>query len=342
MMTDALTPRQTIKSIVRGAAPPHPLLMPIIFSLGARMENLPLRGFQANPTKIANALRQIRGVLRVDGLTCYSDEFLEAEALGCRREWRDDGSSSITCPSFSGIDDLRGKMNSPDSLSSKGHIPVACEVLRRLKVMLKDEPALMVRVNGPFSLAAQFLGHAFVPQGTQPRDLVEFAAEVTTSVSKALLEAGADVILLTEILPPGMSAETCDWYASLLSPVANVVRFYEALPVLFLAGVVSEANLSRFLERHRDCIPCWTPPAAELGKGRLSCLREGFAGIALPAEAFRVAQACSPEVLANCASDRRIVFVTSPEDLAETTQPKDLARVLSAIREGLRPPAQVG
>jgi len=342
-MTDAPTPRQMIKALLRGEGPSRSLLMPIIFSLGARMENLPLRSFQANPTKIANALRQIRSVLRVDGLTCYYDPFLEAEAVGCQREWRSDGSSSITVPSFSSADDLRGKLNSHDDLSSKGHIPVACEVLRRLRVMLKDEPALMVRVSGPFSLAAQLLGDKAVasPQQPLPPDLVEFAAEVTASVSRTLLEAGADIILLPEGPLPEMSAKTCDWYASLLSPVANVVRFYEALPVLFLAGeAISETNLSQLLQRCQDCIPCWTPTVAELAHGSLSCLREGYAGIALPAQTFGVEQESSADPLGNCASDRRIAFFTSPGDLPETTDPKHLARVLNAIREGLRPQAQ--
>ena len=341
-MTDALTPRQMIKALLRGVAPPRPLLMPIIFSLGARMENLPLRSFQGNPTKIANALRQIRSVLRVDGLTCYYDPFLEAEALGCRREWQDDGSSSITCPSFSSADDLRGKMSSPESLSSRGHIPVACEVLRRLKVMLKDEPALMVRVNGPLRLAAQLLGDKAVPQEPLPRDFVELTAEVTASVSKTFLEAGADVILLTEGLLPEMSTETCAWYAALLSPIANVVRFYEALPVLFLAGAsVSEKILSQLLEHAQDCILCWTPPVAEPADDLLSHFREGYAGRALPAETFRVEQAGSPDVFGNLASDCRIAFITSPGDLTET-DPKQLARALNAIREYLRPRAQAG
>lgn len=344
-MTDALTPRQMIKALLRGAAPSRPLLMPIIFSLGARMENLPMRSFQTNPTKIANALRQIRSVLSVDGLTCYYDPFLEAEALGCQREWRTDGASSITCPSFSTVDDLRGKMSSPESLASRGHIPVACDVLRRLKVMLKDEPALMVRVNGPFSIAAQLLGDKAVtlPRDPLPRDLVEFAAEVTASVSKTFLEAGADVILLTEGLLSEMSAETCAWYAALLSPIANVVRFYEALPVLFLAGAtVSGTNLSQLLEHTQDCIPCWTPSGAELAQGSLSYLREGSAGIALRAETFRMQQLFSPDVLGNLASARRIAFITSSGDLAETADPKHLGKALHAIREGLRPQRQAG
>ena len=340
IMSDALTPRQMIKALLRGETPSRPLLMPIIFSLGARMENLPLRSFMANPTKIANALRQIRSVLKVDGLTGYYDPFLEAEALGCHREWRNDGSSFITCPSFSTADDLRGKMNSLAGLASKGYIPVACDVLRRLKVMLKDEPALMIRVNGPCRLAAQLLGDKAVAQEPLPRDVVEFAAEVAASVCKTFLEAGADVILLTEGFAPEMSTETSAWHASLLSPIANVVRFYEALPVLFFVGsAVSEASLSQLVEHNGDWIPCWTPTVTERTQG--AHLREGCAGIALPAQTFRVEQSFSPDVLRGLSSNHRIGFITSPGDLTETTDPRHLSKVLNAIREGLLTQAQV-
>ena len=81
------TPRQTIKALLQGELPSCPFLMPIMFSIGARLANLPLRDFQSSPTKIANTLRQIRSVLKIDGLTCYFDPYLEVEALGCTRKW---------------------------------------------------------------------------------------------------------------------------------------------------------------------------------------------------------------------------------------------------------------
>ena len=62
-MAESTTPRGVIKALLRGEAPHRPLLMPIIFSLGSRLESLALRDFHSNPTKIANALRQIRSVL---------------------------------------------------------------------------------------------------------------------------------------------------------------------------------------------------------------------------------------------------------------------------------------
>ena len=338
IMTASPTPRQMVKALVRGEPPSRPLLLPIIFSLGARMENLPLRTFQGNPTKIANALRQVRNVLRVDGLTCYYDPCLEVEALGCQRDWRDDGSSSIAAPSFSSVSDLRAKLNPPDGLAGRGHIATASDVLRRLKVMLKDEPASMIRVSGPFTLAAQLLGTGAqtLSQQSPPRELVEFAAEVSASVSKTFVEAGADVILLTENSLCELTTETADWYASLLSPIANVIRFYEALPVLFVAGApVSERNLQQLQKGKHDCTLCWTLSLADFAEDSRRHLQEGISGIALPAQIFYAAQSGSKDLPSQFLSDSRIAFLTSSGDLTESTDLKHLTRALNTLRNNL-------
>jgi len=82
-MSVSSTPRSIVKAMVRGDAPTRPLLMPLMFALGAKLENLSLHDFRLNPTRIANALRQMFGVLKLDGVTCYLDSYLELKALGC-------------------------------------------------------------------------------------------------------------------------------------------------------------------------------------------------------------------------------------------------------------------
>ena len=62
-MAENIGARQIVKGLLQGIAPPRPLFLPIVFSHGARIENVPLRVFLTNPTKISNSLRQIRGRL---------------------------------------------------------------------------------------------------------------------------------------------------------------------------------------------------------------------------------------------------------------------------------------
>jgi len=328
-----LTPRGMIKGLLRGELPPRPLLMPIIFALGARLENLPLRDFQSNPTKIANALRQVRGTLKVDGLACNFDPFLEAEALGCKRIWHENGSSDIVSPTFSDASDLRRKLSSLDSLGNKGRVGVACEVLRRLRVLLKDEPALMAGVTGPFSLAARLAGVASEAAiREQPRDLVEFAAEVTGTVSRYFVDAGADLILLVESCLPELSADSCQWWGSLLEPTINVIRFYEALPVLLLNASVSPATLNNIFNRSWECVLC---PALADGAG---WQQYPITALALPSSFF-----CSKNIKANDGArptldlppHQGIVLFTSAGDIPAGADVRQLADQLSRLREGL-------
>jgi hypothetical protein len=331
-MSEPCTPRQMVKALLQNATPSR---VPVIFSLGARLQNLPLQHFLANPTKIVNALRQIRGVLKVDGLTCYFDPLLEAEALGCKREWHADGSCTIACPSFLSVNQLREQLKPADSLSGAGYIPVACEVLRRLRAMLKDEPALMVRVTGPLSLAVRLSGAQIKsPISSPPRDLVEFAAEVTASVSKNFAEAGADMILLSEDSIPDMSSETCDWYGSLLTPIANMIRFYEALPVVSW-GTTSAESLAALPERSWNCAWCPLQTAESLARGLVSHSKQSWIGVSLPPGAYCRDRAHLEglPMLPGSLPNPKLGLLTSAEDVAATVDVKQLLCGLGAIRE---------
>jgi hypothetical protein len=334
-MSDYSTPRRMVKTWLQGEAPARPLLMPILFSLGARMENVPLRNFQGNPTKIANALRQIHNVLKVDGLACYFDRFLEAEALGCRREWRADGSCVVEVPAFSGADDLRGKLNFPEGLADKGNMPLACEVLRRVKVMLKDEPALMIRVTGPLQLARQLSFECGADSLNQ--DLVNFAAEVTASVARSFAEAGADVILLAEDFGAELPFENREWYSGLLAPVVNVIRFYEALPVLLL-GSVSEERLSLLANSNPDCVLCPTLASEAQARSFMRGPERGLVACALPVGALCGDRPDLEPLLTpmGAASGLKPGLLTSAEDVAATADIKQLAERLKVICERLR------
>jgi len=59
----------------------------------------------------------------------------------------------------------------------------------------------MVAINGPLALAAQLAEDDMRTDPTQGTALEGFAAEVTLSVSKAFVEAGADVVVMRERWP---------------------------------------------------------------------------------------------------------------------------------------------
>ena len=162
---------------------PIPLFLPILFNLGAKIENTPLPAYLTNPTKISNAQRQIRTRLRSDGVACYFDPHLEAEALGAFIDW-----PATRPPSpLPHIDNWPiQNLRSPEEAAKHPRVTVAAEVIHRLKSLLRDEPLLLAGVTGPFTLAAQLAqqaGRESINREDLPDTAVELAAATITQIA---------------------------------------------------------------------------------------------------------------------------------------------------------------
>jgi hypothetical protein len=286
-MPEDAAPHEIVKGLLEGVAPPRPLFLPIVFSHAARIENVPLRSFLTNPTKISNSLRQVSARLRSDGVTCYFDPFLESEALGATLEWpADDRPPSLQWPKRGAAEALAIPATAA-RIASRGRVPVAAEVIRRLKTTLRGDSLLMASVTGPLTLRG-LLGQPEMQNGADWRDFPEQALDLATTaitaIATAFLEAGASALLIREEILPTMSDEAFADWCSRLAPIVNIVRFYRALPVLLLeCGKGVEANRERILRAPWDCILC---PVVR-GDGPPTLLSElgtSSFGLALPPE----------------------------------------------------------
>ena len=267
-MVGNISPRQMARDLLQGIAPPRPLFLPIVFSLGARVENLPWRAFLTNATRITSALRQIRSRLPADGITCYFDRYLEVEALGADLRWQSDGQLPTVCwPAPARKGELPHSLRSPEAAVKAGRIGIAAEVIRRLTSLVRDDALLMAGVSGPFTLAASFL--QIVEQEWVDNDVsssaLDLAAAMLTQTASAIVEAGAHVILIHEDVLPPLSDERVDDWANRLSPVINIIRFYGALPLLLLTNPAAMCqNLELLANREWEGILC--PDASSFGE----------------------------------------------------------------------------
>jgi uroporphyrinogen-III decarboxylase len=326
------TPREILKSLLQGNGAERPLVVPIVFSLGARVENLPLRNYLENPTKITNALRQIRGQLRTDGVSCYFDPILEAEALGGTREWYEAGRAcSIRWPGSVRKGELPGGLRSAEGSASSPRVRTAVEVIRRLKSLLRDEPLLMAGVSGPFTLAARLTGINFdaMGEGQEPSaSALEAAAAAITRIASAFVEAGANLIFIREESLPSLSVEACEQWASLLAPLFNIVRFYEALPVLQIPAALATAeNVNAMWKQSWDAVLC---AASEEFVARASDRGENLMfGCAVPCDALNESDASGarpPEF-----SGVKPALVTTDGDVPGKADLKRLMSILQSI-----------
>jgi len=331
-----------LKGLLQGTPPPRPLFLPIVFSLGAKVENLPLRAFLCNATKITNSLRQIRTHLRSDGVSCYFDPYLEAEALGATLQYAaDDQRPALQWPRVAKAGELPENLRSPEEAAKSPRVTVAVEVLQRLKSLLRDEPLLLAGVSGPFTLAAHLLD--LRPADAPPRedfsdDALELAAATITQIATKFVEAGANVILIQENIFPVLSTEHCDAWAESLAPAFNIIRFYEALPVLLFNDPISfAANRKLIYAQKWDCVLCPALPASASNAAEIAppSARANI-GIALPTAPFQPAASSSAENFAQSLHTIMMelgpVLVTTAGDVPASTDIKLLAKVGEAIR----------
>jgi Uroporphyrinogen decarboxylase (URO-D) len=340
-MTENSTPRQMLKGLLQGIPQTRPLFLPIVFSLGAKVENIPLREFLGNATKISNSLRQIRSHLRSDGVACYFDPYLEVGALGAvLQSQTGDQPPAIQWPQSAEKGEVPDGLRSPEDAAKCSRVTVAVEAIRRLKSLLRDEPLLMAGVAGPFTLAARITGLSN-EDAARREDFsdaaLELAAATITQIASKFVEAGANVIFVQEDVVPKLSVEDCEAWASLLAPAINIVRFYEALPVLqILDSHLFVENEQVIFRQNWDCILCPTLSASAFTASEMIPSSE-FAnrGMALSLEALQPDASTAEiflELLHAFILKSRPAIVTTAGDVPVTTDIKFLARIWEAVR----------
>jgi hypothetical protein len=334
------TPRQMAKGLLSGIAPPRPLFVPIVFSLGAKVENILLETFLTNPAKITSSLRQMRNPLGADGAACYFDPYLELEALGATLQRPSDGQQpALHWAQATRTGELPGGLRTPEEAAKNGRVPVAVEVIKRMNAISNRDFLLMVGVAGPMTLAARLThleNNEAVRNAGLPDDARQLAASVVVEMASTFLEAGADLIFIQEEILPVRSTEGIGAWANLLAPVVNIVRFYEAVPVLQLLDVLTICeNWDAIFQRQWDCVVSMPLEALVLKRaaGPLSA-NGAIAGIALPLEAFRPdgrGGESLQQVLPPMISELRPALVTTSGDVPVATDMKHLLRVLVGV-----------
>jgi uroporphyrinogen decarboxylase-like protein len=329
------TPRQILTELLQGIAQPRPLWLPIVFSLGAKMENLPPGSFLGNATKISNSMRQIRSHLRSDGLSCYFDPYLEAEALGGVLKWNPENQRpSIAWPGHAEKGELPEDLHSPEDAMRRGRVGVAIEVVRRLRSLERDDSLLAAGVTGPFTLATRITQLEHEPSLAPSEASLEVAASTMERLSGAFAEAGANVIFIQEEVLPRVAADSCEGWAARLAPAFNIIRFYQALPVLQLTNSRAFAENSEIMiQQNWNCVLCHTVefPPSMTGSQMGDVMR----GIAIPPEVLvpeKVDDQDLDRVLDYVMSEWRPAIVTTSGGVPVDTDMKRLIRISERVR----------
>jgi len=192
----------------------------------------------------------------------------------------------------------------------------------------------MAGVTGLFSIASLLTGDsAQACQYDLSSPVFEFASSLVTKIASMYVESGANAIFFVENVLPLLSADQYEQWASWLAPASNIVRFYEALPVLLLAGANSAAAASSsLLKCEWDCILC--PNVHDLGSGVAPPLNRQ-PGMASPLEIFNSGEASADPMIQvkEVFSAFQPVAVTTAGDLPPSVDLKIASRVLGELRQ---------
>jgi len=183
----------------------------LILSAGRRIAGLPLTTAAVQLTgttvrdNLLSAEAQFRTILaavkrfKPDGVGIIADVTIEAEALGCKVKYPTNGVPWVYEHPVKTVADIAG-LRVPDPQTA-GRMPVTLNTIK----LLASYFGLPVGAGGmgPFTLAGHLAGVERIMLGalTEPefvQKLVEFSAEVLYTYLRAQVEAGADVLIISE------------------------------------------------------------------------------------------------------------------------------------------------
>jgi hypothetical protein len=308
-----MMPIPTVKALLQGKPPVRRLFVPLIFSLAAKLEDIPLSTFMSNPTKISNSLVALYRRLHVDGVTCYYDLFIVAEALGCKLDW------SAGIPLFEKPDRetaLNMLQQDPGEVKQRDRFPVALEVVHRLQSTLRNGPVLVVGLPGPLRVSQQLFGQDFWQELVEEEDLAldsfESLVEITISVAQAFCVAGTHLLYFDELDIP---VEFLANWEGMMIALWKTVRFHGALPLL------STPHSPQLEDWANAPLICLKPTMDEPGSPS-----EAPYALALPAlgELF-------PEA-SRWIQDRQCALVVTDGEIPYTLEIQKLEQLITAMR----------
>jgi uroporphyrinogen-III decarboxylase len=218
--------RLRLRQLVKRRAPPEPpLFVPLAYATAAQIEHCTLDSLLLDPTRMCKALTALRDTLATDAIIGFSDAGVLLESLGATLD------RSVWPPAVAAPPQRAPDETVIERLMSHPRVAAGLEVVRRLAATAPAEALLATVLSGPLSLA-----EAFGDAGSTEilARAVESLAPAQLALARALCEAGAHLVILQEGILPEAGESAAEQWRQAMTPIVNVVRFYQALPVVVL------------------------------------------------------------------------------------------------------------
>ena len=204
------------------------------------------------------ALMEVNRIYRPDGQVVLFDLQMEAEILGCQLKWADDAPPSVISHPLE--EESKKKIPSLDTLPTEedGRIPLAVDMVRRLKHDVGAHTALLGLITGPLTLASHLRGTSFFRDmfrdPTFAKELLGYCTEVNKRMAHIYIDAGVDVVgavdpVLSQISAKHFNTFLLDYYTDLF----NEIRNQNIFSAFFVCGDATR-NIEAMCHSYPDCI----------------------------------------------------------------------------------------
>lgn len=259
---------------------------PLVFSYAANLRGLEPREMLSETTLLANSLADAQALFGYDALVTWFDTTLEAEACGCAIDWSDGIPRVAPQPPAEagptpGID--------PEGIETRGRVPVALEVARRLKKVVGREVTLLGAVTGPLTLFSQVAGsrygEASLADPAAAARILELAGETATRMVRLYGEVGLDGLIVAEDVSALELMESLPAASGVYDQLFGIMRYFECC-ALFVSRNCPSDGFGRLTEELLcDCIAIGE--GAEPASAVLKCREEDIVPAAtVPVEAL--------------------------------------------------------
>ncbi|MEG0693145.1 MAG: uroporphyrinogen decarboxylase family protein, partial [Oscillospiraceae bacterium] len=203
--------------------------------------------------KLFESLMEVNKLYKPNGQPVLFDLQIEAEILGCELVWTADGPPSVKTHPLENTTDIPCKCSIPSE--TDGRLPMALDVMRRMKSAVGDTTALYGLICGPFTLASHLRGNDIFMDMFDDEDyviaLLDYCKEVGNRLSQYYIDAGMDVIAIVDPLVSQISSDHFEEFLTKpFTEMFDFIREKGAFSSFFVCG-----NATRNIE-----VMCQTNP----------------------------------------------------------------------------------
>lgn len=204
-----------------------------------------LKGYTAKEVltdkdKLYESLMEVNRLYKPHGQPVLFDLQIEAEILGCDLVWSQDGPPSVASHPLEGDNPIVPCICTlPEK--TDGRIPLALDVMNRLKKSIGDTTALFGLICGPFTLASHLRGNDIFMDMFDDEEyviaLLEYAQKVGERMAEYYMEAGMDIIAVVDPLISQISPEHFEKFMSVpFKALFDKIRAKGAFSSFFVCG----------------------------------------------------------------------------------------------------------